>query len=170
MIRLVLRLLAIFVWTVLALLIQSVMLVLPGRGKEWFARVYWRGIARVLGLRVRVTGTLSKHRPTLFIANHCSWMDVVALGCVLPGCFVAKAEIGQWPLVNWVARAGRTVFVSRNRTNVAREQAGLAARLEAGIISFCSPRARPPTATGFCRLPRRFSRWRMRRRGRMCRR
>ncbi len=129
---------AILVLTLLAMPIQAVMLVLPGRGKEWFARVYWRGVARVLGLRLRVSGTLSPHRPTLFVANHCSWMDVVALGSVLPGCFVAKAEIGRWPLISWVARLGRTVFVSRNRTNVAREQGGLAARLDAGdnIILF----------------------------------
>ncbi|MDD2794554.1 MAG: lysophospholipid acyltransferase family protein [Acidocella sp.] len=118
--------------------VQALLLMLPGRGKVGFAQVYWRGVALVLGLRLRVVGEISAHRPSLFIANHCSWLDIVALGSVLPGCFVAKGEVGRWPVISWIARLGRTVFVSRNRANVAREQGALAARLNAGdgIILF----------------------------------
>ena len=134
----VLRVALIGLWTLLCMPVQALLLLLPGRGKVGFARLYWRGVARVLGLRLRVVGALCTHRPCLFIANHCSWLDIVALGSVLPGCFVAKGEIGRWPFISWVARLGRTVFVSRNRTNVAREQGELAARLNAGdgIILF----------------------------------
>lgn len=132
------RVLAIVLWTLICMPVQALLLVLPGRGKVWFAQLYWRGVALALGLRLRVVGEVSAHRPTLFIANHCSWLDIVALGSVLPGCFVAKGEIGRWPLIAQVARLGRTVFVSRNRANVAREQSELAARLNAGdgIILF----------------------------------
>jgi len=133
-----LRLLAVLLWTLPAMPVQAVFLLLPGRCKERFAKFYWRGVARILGLRVSVTGILDTHRPVLFIANHSSWLDIVALGSVLPGCFVAKSAIANWPLVNWVARLGRTVFVSRNRTSVARERGVLADRLAAGdnIILF----------------------------------
>ncbi|WP_299957078.1 1-acyl-sn-glycerol-3-phosphate acyltransferase [Acidocella sp.] len=133
-----LRVLAILVWTLFCMPVQALLLMLPGRGKVGFAQVYWRGVALVLGLRLRVVGEISAHRPSLFIANHCSWLDIVALGSVLPGCFVAKGEVGRWPVISWIARLGRTVFVSRNRANVAREQGALAARLNAGdgIILF----------------------------------
>jgi 1-acyl-sn-glycerol-3-phosphate acyltransferase len=132
------RLLEILLWTLVAMPVQAVMLVLPGRGKERFARTYWRGIAFILGLRVTIIGGLAQQRPVLFVANHSSWLDVVALGSVLPGCFVAKGAIAHWPLISWVAKLGRTIFVSRNRASVSREQDNLTARLAAGdnIILF----------------------------------
>jgi 1-acyl-sn-glycerol-3-phosphate acyltransferase len=138
MFRVFARLLAILLWTVSAMPVQAVLLALPGRGKERFARTYWRGVARILGLRVSVRGTLAAARPVLYVANHCSWLDIVALGSVLPACFVAKGDVAKWPVINWVARLGRTVFVSRNKASVGREQNALSARLAAGdnIILF----------------------------------
>ncbi|MGE4480317.1 lysophospholipid acyltransferase family protein [Acidocella sp.] len=118
------------VWTLAAACVQAVLLVLPGWGKAWFARVYWRGVARILGVKLRLIGRRSQHRPTLFIANHCSWLDIAALGAVLPGCFVAKAQVAGWPGIGLIARLGRTVFVSRSRATVAREQHVLERRLE----------------------------------------
>jgi 1-acyl-sn-glycerol-3-phosphate acyltransferase len=133
-----LRLLLVVAWTIPAMLIQAVLVMLPGRGKECFARFYWQGIGRILGLRLTVIGKLVDRRPALYIANHCSWLDIVALGSVLPGCFVAKGAIAGWPVINWVAKLGRTVFVSRNRGSVQRERDALSARLAAGdnIILF----------------------------------
>lgn len=132
------RLVVVLIWTLMAMPVQAVMLVLPGRGKERFARIYWHGVAMMLGLRLTVQGRLKEHRPVLFVANHCSWLDIIALGSVLPGCFVAKGEISRWPLIRWVASLGRTVFVTRNRATVAHEQGNLTARLAAGdnIILF----------------------------------
>lgn len=119
-------------------MVQSVLLLLPGRGKAWFARVYWRGVGRLIGLRVRLEGRAVTQRPTIFVANHCSWLDIVALGGALPGCFVAKAEIAGWPGISVIAKLGRTIFVSRNRQAVAQEQQVLAQRLAArdNIILF----------------------------------
>ncbi len=125
-------------WTLAAVCVQSVLLVLPGRGKAWFARIYWRVMARILGVRLRLIGQRSDHRPTLFVANHCTWLDIVALGAALPGCFVAKAEIAKWPGIGLVAKLGRTIFVSRSRETLAHEQRVLENRLERGdnIILF----------------------------------
>lgn len=132
------RLLGVVVWTLPAMAVQAVMLALPGRGKEGFARIYWRGVARILGLRLTVLGTLAARRPALYVSNHSSWIDIVALGSVLPGCFVAKSAIANWPVINLVARLGRTIFVSRTRAGVQRERDALTRRLEAGdnIILF----------------------------------
>ncbi len=136
--RMALRLVAVVGWTLPCMAVQAVLLWVPGRGKERFARVYWRGVGMILGLRLTVQGQLAAHRPVLFIANHCSWIDIVALGGVLPGCFVAKGEIANWPVVSWIARLGRTVFVSRAKATLERERAGMEARLVAGdnIILF----------------------------------
>jgi len=136
--RMLTRLVLALLWTLPSMLFQAVLMVLPGRGPEWFARVYWDGVRRILGLRLTVKGELAAGRPIVFIANHCSWIDVVALGSVLPGCFVSKADVAGWPLVGWIAKLGRTIFVSRQRASMARERADMQARLAAGdhIILF----------------------------------
>lgn len=118
--------------------VQALLLLLPGRSKEWFARLYWRGVARILGVHVRVIGKRATARPVLFVVNHCSWTDIAALGAVLPACFVAKGDIAHWPVISWIAKLGRTVFVSRSRKTVEREQQILERRMAAGdnIILF----------------------------------
>jgi 1-acyl-sn-glycerol-3-phosphate acyltransferase len=126
------RLVLVLAWTLPAMLIQAFLLLLPGRAKERFARFYWRGVAAILGLHLTVHGARTRQRPVVFIANHCSWIDIIALGSVLPGCFVAKAEIAKWPFISWIARLGRTVFVSRGKAKLGRERASLEARLAAG--------------------------------------
>jgi 1-acyl-sn-glycerol-3-phosphate acyltransferase len=137
-IRMALRLVLALAWTMPSMLIQAMLLCLPGRAKERFAKTYWRGIRAILGVSLTVRGELTAIRPAVFIANHCSWIDIVALGGILPGCFVAKAEIAGWPLISWIARLGRTVFVSRNKKTLERERDSLQARLAAGdnIILF----------------------------------
>jgi len=119
-------------WTLLAVPVQALLLTRKGRGKERFARVYWRGVARVLGLKLRVVGELAAARPVVFVANHSSWLDIVALGAVLPACFIAKGDVADWPVIGAIARLGRTVFVSRARDTVVREQRELEGRLAAG--------------------------------------
>lgn len=120
-------------WTLPSMVVQAVMLVLPGEGKRWFARVYWAGICRVLGVERRVVGRVAEgRRPVLFACNHTSWLDVPVLGGTLEACFVAKAEVGTWPVVRTVARLGRTVFVSRRASETGRERNSMRARLLAG--------------------------------------
>ncbi len=134
----ILRLVFVLAWTLPCMPIQAVFLTRPGLAKVRFARTYWRGVAFIMGLRITVKGEVSPQRPIIFIANHCTWLDIVALGAVLPGCFVAKADIARWPFVSWIAKLGRTVFVSRNKATLERERDYLAARLAAGdnIILF----------------------------------
>lgn len=120
-------------WTLPSMLVQAAMLVLPGEGKRWFARVYWAGVCRVLGVERRVVGQVAEgSRPVLFACNHTSWLDVPVLGGTLEACFVAKAEVGTWPVVRTVARLGRTVFVSRRASETGRERDSMRARLLAG--------------------------------------
>jgi 1-acyl-sn-glycerol-3-phosphate acyltransferase len=133
-VRAVRRGLIALLWTLPALLIQAVLLLLPGRGKVAFARVYWATFARLLGLRVRVIGqpATSNTRSVVFVSNHSSWLDVPVLGGQLDACFVAKSEVSRWPLVSTIARLGRTVFVSRKRGATVNERDSMRGRLAAG--------------------------------------
>lgn len=125
---------AIALWTLPAAAIQAGMLVLPGRGKIVFARLYWAMLCRLLGLQVRVIGRPARRdgRPVVFASNHSSWLDILTLGGVLEGCFIAKEDVGRWPVIRTVARLGRTVFVSRRAANTGRERDAMRDRLDAG--------------------------------------
>ncbi len=131
--RAVRRMAAIVLWTLLAIPVQSVCIVLPGRPKVVFARLYWNSFCRLIGLRVRLTGQPSRaERPVVFVSNHSSWLDIPVLGGRLEACFISKDDVMRWPLVSTVARLGRSVFVSRNRNATGRERDAMRQRLAAG--------------------------------------
>jgi 1-acyl-sn-glycerol-3-phosphate acyltransferase len=135
-VRAVRRMLAAVLWTLVAIPVQAALLALPRgvwpRGKVAFARLYHATLCRLLGLEVRVVGRPCGDAPVLFLSNHSSWLDILVLGGTLEACFVAKAEVGRWPLIGTVARLGRTVFVSRSRGATGREADEMRTRLTAG--------------------------------------
>ncbi len=123
------------VWTLLCGMVQAVLLLMPGRGKVVFARIYWAGFSFLIGLNVRVIGAPvipGRDRRVIYAANHSSWLDIPVLGGRLEACFVSKAAIATWPGINLVARLGRTVFVTRTRGATGRERDDMRARLVAG--------------------------------------
>jgi 1-acyl-sn-glycerol-3-phosphate acyltransferase len=133
--RVVRRGIAVLAWTLPAMLIQALCLVLPGHAKVVFARIYWATFARLIGVRVRVIGTAARRtggRPVVYVSNHSSWVDIPVIGGVLDGCFVAKVDVAAWPIIGTIARLGRTVFVSRSRTTTGKERDTMRAVLKAG--------------------------------------
>lgn len=84
-------------------------------------KLFLRLTARIAGARVRIVGTPLR-RDVFFIANHLSWVDIPAMAGASGTAFVAKAEVGEAPLIGWLARLNRTVFVKREaRLNVAAQ-------------------------------------------------
>lgn len=51
---------------------------------------------------------------TLIVANHISWLDIVALAAVEPAAFLAKREVGAWPVIGRGAARLGTVFIDRD--------------------------------------------------------
>ena len=86
---------------------------LPGWGA--IAVGYYRTLCWALGLRVRLVGEPVRDRAVLFVSNHASWADILAIGSVARIAFVAKIQVAKWPLVGTAARLQRTVFVDRSR-------------------------------------------------------
>jgi len=93
---------------------------------------YHRLVCRLLGIAIERRGNASTARPTLFVANHTSYLDIEILGASIPAAFVSKADVDGWPLFGWLARLQRTVFIDRKRRNVERQRNALADRLTAG--------------------------------------
>ena len=119
-------------WTLCLAPFQCVLLLLRAPLSSHLPMVWHRGVCRIFGFRIERYGTMSRTVPTLFVCNHTSYLDISALGAVVPGCFVAKAEVRGWPLFGVLARLQRTVFVERRPSRTAQHRDDMAARLEAG--------------------------------------
>jgi 1-acyl-sn-glycerol-3-phosphate acyltransferase len=108
---------AIIFFTITPLLIAAqwllVKLGLPGWGV--IAVNYYRALCTVLRIRVRVVGEPVRDRAVLFVSNHVSWADILAIGSITPIAYVSKSEIAKWPMVGTAAKSQRTVFVDRSR-------------------------------------------------------
>ena len=134
-VRAVRRGVSILLFTAPAMAVQSVLLLVPGRAKAGFARLYWAVLTALLGIKVRTIGTEAMRldgRPVVFASNHSSWLDVLVLGGILDACFIAKADVARWPLIATIARLGRTVYVTRRAASTGRERDDMRGRLEAG--------------------------------------
>lgn len=92
-----------------------------------------RGLCGLIGIRVETFGRPCREKGVLLACNHTSYLDMPVLAAVTPVCFVAKAEVGQWPYFGTLSRLVRTVFVERERRSKAGEQRdAIRERLEAG--------------------------------------
>ena len=76
----------------------------------------------IAGLRIRTTGARLR-RDVLFVSNHVSWLDILALGGAARSAFVSKAEVGTTPLVGWLADQNHTVYVQREARREIHNQA-----------------------------------------------
>ena len=86
-----------------------------------FPMLFLRYAARVSGAKVKIHGTHLK-RDVFYIANHVSWIDILALAGASGTAFVAKAELAKAPVVGWLASLNRTVFVKREHRMGVAEQ------------------------------------------------
>ncbi|GEL23184.1 hypothetical protein PSU4_21380 [Pseudonocardia sulfidoxydans NBRC 16205] len=75
----------------------------------------FRAVLRAAGIRLQVNGgsTFADGGGALVVANHLSWIDVVALGAVQPVRMIAKREVGDWPVVGAIAARTGALFVDR---------------------------------------------------------
>jgi len=86
-----------------------------------FPMLFLRYAGRIAGARVQTIGTPLR-RDVFFIANHVSWLDILSLAGASGTAFVAKAELDEVPVVSWMCRLNRTVYVKReNRLGVAEQ-------------------------------------------------
>lgn len=126
------RLAVYLAWTLPLMPVQALGLLLKRPWAITFPRFYHGICCRLLGIRVRRVGEPTALRPALYVANHISYLDITALGSVLAGGFVAKAEVARWPLYGWLAKMQRCVFVDRQVRSTAEQRDAIADRLAAG--------------------------------------
>lgn len=125
------------------------MLAVPLPGRSHVQRGYCRLMLRALGVRITVSGgPIRNLRGVLVVSGHISWVDIFAIGAVLPGSFVAKAELISWPGLGRLARLLKVIPIERGSLRgLPHVVAAVAARLRAGhtVVAF-------PEGTTWCGL------------------
>lgn len=71
----------------------------------------------IFGVRVEVAGHLNPASREVRIANHTSYLDILALNAAGAGRFLSMKQVRGWPLVGLVADRIGTVFVDRDSTD-----------------------------------------------------
>ena len=107
-------------------------------------RRWSRWLVRICGARIEVdgepippgirrAGIEAAGLGRLVVSNHISWIDVFAINAVTPCRFVAKAEIGEWPLLGPLVTRSGTLYIERGRRHaVAAMNHIVRERLKAG--------------------------------------
>tara|TARA_B100000989_G_scaffold297426_1_gene283169 strand:+ start:441 stop:1265 length:825 start_codon:yes stop_codon:yes gene_type:complete len=91
--------------------------IIPFWGK-WLPVIFQKLIIWLLSVRIECEGKTNKSNDcNLYISNHLSYLDIPILGSKYPVRFVAKSEVENWPLFGFLAKLGRTIFISRNRSD-----------------------------------------------------
>ena len=94
--------------------------------------LYHRIAVSILGIKVDVSGVRSDRRPTLYLVNHISYLDIEVLSSILIASFIAKAEISRWPFFGWLAKLQRTVFIDRKARSLSEQRETISRRLLTG--------------------------------------
>jgi 1-acyl-sn-glycerol-3-phosphate acyltransferase len=113
--------------------VQAILLALHSRQARRLPVAFHRWCCFILGITIERHGQPATHRPTLFVVNHSSYLDITVLGASVDGGFVAKAEIASWPGFGLLAKLQRSIFVERaDRTGAARQRDEIRRRLDDG--------------------------------------
>lgn len=113
-------------------------------GVRWLCR----GVLRLLAVEVRTEGRLAAG-PALLVANHLSWIDIVALTAHYDCTFVAKDDVRDWPLVGALGTALDVVWIDRRRKrDLPRAVAVLSDTLRRGTHVVLFPEGTTTTGRG----------------------
>lgn len=114
----------------------------------WINSVWSRLMCALLGVRVEIRGEQPRGRFVL-VSNHLSYLDIWVLARACPGIFVAKREIGGWPLFGRIASAAGTLYVDRDsRRDVVRAGREMSRCLESGFSLILFPEGRATNGAG----------------------
>ena len=92
-------------------------------------RVFLGGVAWLAGVELSYRGQRARGGVFL-ISNHVSWIDVPALAAANGSAFVGHDGLAAMPLIKWLCRMNRTVFIARHdRTSVALQVEAVRAAL-----------------------------------------
>jgi 1-acyl-sn-glycerol-3-phosphate acyltransferase len=117
-IRMVVSFLLLTTWMFLIVPIYMIATALKIPGAQNIACLFHKGVLKCFNLEYETEGELITSRPTLYISNHISYIDIFVLGSIVPGTYIAKVEVASWPLFGTLAKLQKTLFIERRSREV----------------------------------------------------
>lgn len=126
------RMVLFILWTIVVLIFQTIFLRLNLPLKKTFPFLLHRVYCWIMGIQVVVRGKIYKKHPCLYVANHSSYADIMVLGGLVKGSFIAKKEIEKWPVFGYMTSLQESIFVERKREHAAKQSEEVKRRLVEG--------------------------------------
>ena len=115
------RLLGVILVLLAGFVAAALFALLPRAARLAITQAWSRALLAVLGVELEIEGEPCEG-PALIVANHVSWLDVLAISALRPSVFVCKSEIAAWPALGWLLARANTIFLRRGSA-VAASQA-----------------------------------------------
>jgi 1-acyl-sn-glycerol-3-phosphate acyltransferase len=134
-------------WTLVCfpLAILAMLFTLNPANSVWVARELWSPVLLWAGgAKLEVLGqeNVDPKRPTIYVANHQSTIDIPAhfLAVPVPFRYVAKSQLKWVPLIGWYLALAGHVFINRgNRNKAIASLDAAAAKIRGGTSIFLYP-------------------------------
>ena len=126
-----------FVFLVYGILIKSAFFLAPE--KKMYLRAHgmqrWaRAGCIILGIHITPTGPYKQSDVFFIVSNHCSYLDILIIGTMMPSVFVSKSEVASWIFMGRLVKLAGTVFVNReSKTAAVKVLESIKERLGSGI-------------------------------------
>lgn len=75
-------------------------------------RRWSQDVLQALGVRQETSGA-AEGAGVLYVCNHVSWLDIIAINAAAPVHFVSKSDVKAWPVVGRLVSAAGTLFIER---------------------------------------------------------
>ncbi len=142
----------------IVVLVQLIVFLIPPlrRHYVWIMPRFWhRCVCGLTGIKITMTGTdkskTLKNRPVIYVSNHTSYLDILALGTFLKGIFIAKSEIAGWPIFGFLSKLQGTYFIERKPSAAIKQKEDIRDYLNDGVRLLFFPEG--TTNNGFDILP-----------------
>ncbi len=75
--------------------------------------------SKIIGLKIIKSGELFQTKSVLYVANHVSWLDILAISSTVQTSFISKFELKKWPIIGFLANNTGTIFIKRaNKSDI----------------------------------------------------
>lgn len=119
------RMLVFIIWTFCLVPLYLIVYLVGRPWRRPFVRLWHRGVCYITGMKVYSHGILLEERELLLVGNHISYLDIPVLASCGDMTFVAKSEVGNWPIFGFLAKISQTVFIERNPQKVMQQKKSL---------------------------------------------
>lgn len=111
---------------------------------DWTQSTWARRLIKVAGTPVTLVGfeRVPRDQPVVYVSNHQSWFDILALAGTVPGTlrFVAKKEMAAIPILGQAMKAAGHIYIDRqNRAQAIEAYEEVAGWIRDGLSTVVFP-------------------------------